>query len=65
MCIQTENRSSGAHTRARLKLGAREHAWEPGVAGGVRSTKGRDVPALEVRTGGTAVGRTTWDAVGF
>ena len=38
---------------------------EPGVAGGVRSTKDRDVPALEVRAGTPAVGRTTRDAAGF
>ena len=36
-----------------------------GAAGGVRSTKDRDVLALEVRAGTRAVGRTTRDAAGF
>ena len=36
-----------------------------GVGGGVRSTKDRDVPALEARAGRVAVGRTTRDAAGF
>ena len=35
------------------------------MAGGVRSTKDRDVPALGARIGRVAVGRTTQDAVGF
>ena len=34
-------------------------------AGGVRNTKDRDSPALEVRAGTPAVGCTSWDAVGF
>ena len=38
---------------------------ELGAAGGVRSTKHRDVGALEVRAGTPGVGRTTWDAAGF
>ena len=38
---------------------------EPGTAGSVRSTKDRDMPALEVRAGRVAVGRTTQDAAGF
>ena len=53
------------HTRITLKQGAREHAREPGAAGGVRSTKYRNVPALEVRAGRAAVGRTTQDTAGF
>ena len=61
---QTENQLSGAHTN-HIEQGAREHAWEPGVAGGVRSTKDRDMPALEVRAGTLAVGCTSWDAAGF
>ena len=36
-----------------------------GEAGGVRSTKDRDVLALEMRAGRAAVGRTTRDTVGF
>ena len=35
------------------------------VAGGVRNTKDRHVPALEVRAGTPAVRRTTPDAAGF
>ena len=35
------------------------------AAGDVRNTKDRDVPALEVRAGTPAVGRTTRDAAGF
>ena len=35
------------------------------MAGGVRNTKDRDLPALEVRAGTPAVGRTTRDATGF
>ena len=65
MRVQTENRRSGAHTRTRLKLRAREHARKPGAAGSVRSTKDRDVLALEVRAGRAAVGGTNWDAAGF
>ena len=61
---QTENQLSGAHTN-HIEQGAREHARELGAAGGVRSTKDRDVPALEVRAGTLAVGRTSWDAAGF
>ena len=38
---------------------------EPRAAGGVRSTKGRDVQALGARAGRTAVGCTTREAVGF
>ena len=38
---------------------------EPGADGGVRSTKDRDVLALEARAGRVAVGRTTRDAAGF
>ena len=38
---------------------------ELGTAGGVRSTKDKDVPALEARAGRVAVGPTTQDAVGF
>ena len=37
---------------------------ELGAAGSVRSTKDRDVPALEVRAGRAAVGHTTRDAAG-
>ena len=48
-----------------LKQGAQERAWEPGAAGGVRSTKDRDVLALEVRAGTQAVGRTSQVAAGF
>ena len=51
--------------RTMLKQGAREHVWELGVAGGVRSTNDRDVLALEVRAGTQAVGCTSWDAAGF
>ena len=36
-----------------------------GAAGGVRSKKDRDEPALEVRAGIVAVGSTTWDAAGL
>ena len=57
---QTENRSSGAHTRTRLKQGVQERTWEPGATAAGTSTKDRDMPALE-----PAVGRTTKDAVGF
>ena len=35
------------------------------MAGGLRSTKDRDVPALEARAGRVVVGCTSWDAVGF
>ena len=35
------------------------------AAGGVRSTKGRDVAALGMRTGRAAVEHTTQDTVGF
>ena len=37
----------------------------PLVAGSVRSTKDRDVPALEVKAGTPAVGHKTQDAAGF
>ena len=36
-----------------------------GAAGSVRSTKDRDMPALEVRAGTPGVGRTAWDAAGL
>ena len=48
-----------------LKQGAGEHAWELGAAGGVRSTKDRDLPAMEVRTGTMAVWCKSRDAAGF
>ena len=35
------------------------------AAGGVRNTKDRDAPALEVRAGTLGVGRTARDAAGF
>ena len=35
------------------------------AAGGVRNTKDRDVPALEVRAGTPGVGRTSWDTAGL
>ena len=35
------------------------------VAGGVRSTKDREVPALEMRAGRAAAGCTTQDTEGF
>ena len=35
------------------------------VAGGVRNTKDRDTPALEVRAGMPGVGRTAQDAAGL
>ena len=38
---------------------------ELGAAGGVRNTKDRDVPALEVRAGTMGVGCTTRDAAGL
>ena len=53
------------HRRTILKQGAREHAWEPGAAGSVRSTKDRDLLALEVRAGTQAVGSTSRVAAGF
>ena len=49
----------------RLKQGAQECLWEEEVAGSVKSTKNKDVPALEDRAGRAAVGRTTRDAAGF
>ena len=64
MRVQTENWSSGAqanHTETG-SLGA--HAGT-GVAGSVRSTKDRAMPALEVRAGRAAVGHTTQDTEGF
>ena len=36
-----------------------------GAAGGVRNTKERDAPALEVRAGTPGVGRTAWDTAGL
>ena len=48
-----------------LKQGAPERAQEQGAAGGVRSTKDRDVPALQVRAGRVALGRTSWDVARF
>ena len=51
--------------RTRLKQGAQECPWEVGMAGSVKSTKNKDVPALEDRAGRVAVGRTTRDAAGF
>ena len=53
------------HRQTILKQGAREHAWEPGAGGSVRSTKDRDLLALEVRAGTQAVGSTSWVAAGF
>ena len=53
------------HVRTTLKQGAQECVRELEAAGGVRNTKDRDVPALEVRAGRVAVGHTTWDAAGF
>ena len=38
---------------------------EQGVAGGVRSTKDRNMPALEARAGKVAVGHTSQDTVGL
>ena len=38
---------------------------EPGVSGGVRKKKDRDVWALQVRAGALAVGCTTGDTAGF
>ena len=35
------------------------------VAGGVRNTKARDAPALEMRAGTLGVGCTAWDAAGL
>ena len=72
---QAKTRSSGAHA-TRLKTRAPEHAnhtekgssecrRELGVTGGVRRTKDRDVPALEMRAGTPVVGRTSQDAAGF
>ena len=49
---QTETGSSGS-------------AWGQLAADGVRNTKDRDVPALEVRAGTPAVGRTSRDAAGL
>ena len=64
---QTENwcsRAQANHTETG-SLGDREHAWEPGAAGSVRSTKDRDLLALEVRAGTQAVGSTSRVAAGF
>ena len=36
-----------------------------GAAGGIRNTKDRDAPALEVRAGMPGVGRTSRDAAGL
>ena len=57
-CVQTENWRSRAHANHTEtgSSGARERLWEPGAAGGVRSTKDRDVLALEVRAGTPGVG---------
>ena len=38
---------------------------ELGAAGGVRSSKDRDLSALEARAGRVAVGCMSWDAAGF
>ena len=35
------------------------------MAGGVRNTKERDEPALEMRAGMPSVGHTSWDAAGL
>ena len=51
--------------QTRLKQGAWKRVREPGAAGGVRNTKDRDIPALEVRAGRATVGLTTRDAAGF
>ena len=60
----TELRNSGVLTASRLRPGA------PGAQGrlaadGVRNTKDRDAPALEVRAGTLGVGCTAWDAAGL
>ena len=38
---------------------------EPRVAGGVRNTKDRDAPALEVRAGTKGAGRISRDSAGL
>ena len=53
------------YTQTTLKQRDRECVWEFGVDGVVRSTKYREVRALEVRAGTPAVGRTSQDAAGF
>ena len=65
MCATRLKTGAPEHTRTTLKQGVWEHAREPGTAGGVRSTKDRDVPDLEVRAGTAAVECTTRDAAGF
>ena len=58
---QTETMSRGTCT-TRLRPGA---PGAHGGAGGIRNTKDRDTPALEVRAGTPAVGRTSRDAAGL
>ena len=55
---QTENQHSGGHVN-HAEIGSSGAHAGTGVAGGVRSTKNRDVPALEVRAGTPGVGHTT------
>ena len=59
--------SSGVLTGTRLRPGApgaHGGGWRL-AAGGVRNTKDRDAPALEVRAGTQAVGRTSRVTAGF
>ena len=65
MYDQTENRSSGALTGTRLRPGALGARAGRLAAGGVRNTKDRDMPVLEVRAGTPGVGHTSRDAAGF
>ena len=65
MCLSKLKTGALERARTTLKQGAREHAWEPGAAGSVRSTKDGNVLALEVRAGTLDVGHTTQDAAGF
>ena len=54
-----------------MLTGSRLRPGDPGArggrlaAGGIRNTKDRDAPALEVRAGTPGVGRTSWDATGL
>ena len=60
---QPENQRSGAptnHTETELQRTRGQL-----VAGSVRNTKDRDMPALEVRAGPPAVGRTSRDTAGL
>ena len=48
-----------------LKQGAPEHVHGQLAANGVRNTKERVMPALEMRAEMPAVGCTMWDTAGF